>query len=147
MTPRPYPHPTTPEVSERMRRNPRRDTKPEVALRSELHRRGLRFRKDLPIRAPGRVVRPDVAFTRSRLAVFVDGCFWHACPIHGTQPSANMDYWEPKLARNVARDRAVDAALSEAGWQVLRAWEHEDPAEVAKRVASALAAGAPGRGG
>lgn len=121
-----------------MRRNPRRDTGPEVALRSELHRRGLRFRKDLPLRAPGRVVRPDVAFPPARLAVFVDGCFWHACPVHGNQPRANSYYWRPKLARNVARDRAVDEALGAAGWRVLRAWEHEPTPEVADRVQRAL---------
>ncbi len=138
--PLPYPHPTSSDVSARMRRNPRRDTAPEIALRSELHRRGLRFRKDLPLRVPGRVVRPDVAFTRARLAVFVDGCFWHACPIHGNQPRANTDYWRPKLARNVARDRAVDSALQAAGWRVLRAWEHEPPASVAERVEAALRA-------
>jgi DNA mismatch endonuclease (patch repair protein) len=138
MSPLPYPQPTSPDVSKRMRRNPRRNTKPEVALRSELHRRGFRFRKDLPIRAPGRIVRADVAFTRVRLAVFVDGCFWHACPVHGNQPKANAEYWQPKLARNIARDRAVDEALREAGWQVLRAWEHEEPADVADRVATAI---------
>lgn len=109
-----------------------------MALRSELHRRGLRFRKDLPIRTLTRVIRPDVAFTVARLAVFVDGCFWHACPIHGNQPRANTDYWRPKLARNVARDRAVDQALTDAGWQVLRAWEHESPVDVADRVERAL---------
>lgn len=123
-----------------MRRNPRRDTRPEIQLRSELHRRGLRFRKDLPVRVPGRVVRPDVVFTRARIAVFVDGCFWHACPLHGNQPRANTDYWRPKLARNVARDRAVDAALDAAGWRVLRGWEHEPAAEVADRVEAMLRA-------
>jgi DNA mismatch endonuclease (patch repair protein) len=117
-----------------MRRNPRRDTHPEVALRSELHRRGLRFRKDVPLRLPGRVVRPDIAFPRLRLAVFIDGCFWHACPVHGNQPRANSDYWRPKLARNVERDRIVDAALDAAGWRVLRAWEHESTPSVAARV-------------
>jgi DNA mismatch endonuclease (patch repair protein) len=122
-----------------MRRNPRRDTGPELAVRSELHRRGLRFRKDLPLRVPGRVVRPDVAFTRARLAVFIDGCFWHRCPQHGNVPRANGDYWRPKLERNVARDRAVDAALCEAGWRVLRAWEHESPAVVVDRVLTVLA--------
>jgi len=121
-----------------MRRNPRRDTGPEVALRSELHRRGLRFRKDLPLRLPGRVVRPDVVFTLARLAVFVDGCFWHACPIHGNQPRANTDYWQPKLERNVARDRSVDQALAAAGWRVLRAWEHEPAPEITDRVAATL---------
>src|SRR3954453_17637690 len=101
-----------------MRRNPRRDTKPEVALRSELHRVGLRFRKDFPIRTSERVVRADVVFTRPRLAVFVDGCFWHRCPLHGNVPRANTEYWVPKLERNVHRDRAVDAALEAAGWTV-----------------------------
>ncbi len=134
----PYPKPTSPEVSARMRRNPRRDTRPEIVLRSELHLRGLRFRKDLPLRVPGRVVRPDVAFTRARLAIFVDGCFWHACPVHGNQPQVNTEYWRPKLARNVARDRAVDSALQVAGWRVLRAWEHELPASVADRVEAML---------
>jgi DNA mismatch endonuclease, patch repair protein len=138
--PLPYPQPTSPAVSARMRRNPRRDTGPEIALRSELHRRGLRFRKDLPLRVPGRVVRPDVVFTRARVAVFVDGCFWHACPIHGNQPRANTEYWRPKLARNVARDRAVDSALQAAGWRVLRAWEHEPPASVADRLWAMLGA-------
>lgn len=138
MAPLPYPQPTSAEVSARMRRNPRRNTGPEIQLRSELHRRGLRFRKDLPLRVPGRVVRPDVTFPAARLAVFVDGCFWHVCPMHGNQPSANTNYWRPKLARNVARDRAVDEALSAAGWHVLRAWEHDKPSEIAERVESAL---------
>jgi DNA mismatch endonuclease (patch repair protein) len=70
--------------------------------------------------------------------VFVDGCFWHACPLHGNQPRTNTEYWRPKLARNVARDRAVDAALGQAGWRVLRAWEHEDPVEIAERVKADL---------
>jgi len=121
-----------------MRRNPRRDTKPEVALRSVLHRSGLRFRKDLPIRTSDRTVRPDIVFTRARLAVFVDGCFWHQCPLHGNVPRANTAYWGPKLARNVGRDRAVDEALAGAGWTVLRAWEHERATEVAERVRATL---------
>jgi len=134
MSPLPYPQPTSDEVSARMRRNPRRDTGPEIALRSELHRRGLRFRKDLPIRLAERVVRPDVVFPRARLAVFIDGCFWHRCPLHGTQPRANTAYWRPKLERNVVRDRAVDVALTDAGWVVVRAWEHEPVGEIADRV-------------
>jgi DNA mismatch endonuclease (patch repair protein) len=125
-----------------MRRNPRRDTKPEVALRSALHRMGLRFRKDLAIRTPERVVRPDVVFTRTRLAVFVDGCFWHACPQHGNMPRANTAYWVPKLERNVRRDRAVDAALTAAGWTVFRAWEHDEPQHVARKVMEILRASA-----
>lgn len=134
----PYPEPTSPAVSRRMRRNPRRDTKPEIALRSELHSCGLRFRKDLPIRAGGRSVRPDVVFTRYRIAVFVDGCFWHCCPIHGNKPARNTGYWGPKLERNVARDAAVDEALGAAGWLVIRGWEHEAPEQIATRVGAAL---------
>jgi DNA mismatch endonuclease (patch repair protein) len=135
----PYPHPTSAEVSKRMRRNRRRDSRAELALRRELHERGLRFRVDMPIRTPERVVRPDVVFTRAHLAVFVDGCFWHRCPEHGNTPRANSAYWGPKLDRNVARDRDVDATLSSVGWEVLRAWEHEDPATVADRVEQAYA--------
>lgn len=118
-----------------MRRNSRRDTRAELALRRELHLLGLRFRVDLPIRTPSRLVRPDVVFTRARLAVFVDGCFWHCCPEHGNEPRANSAYWSQKLSRNVARDKDVDLALSLASWGVLRAWEHEPPGEVAERVA------------
>jgi DNA mismatch endonuclease (patch repair protein) len=128
----PYPHPTSAQVSDRMRSNRRRDTRPELALR-----RVLRFRIDYPIRTPQRLVRPDVVFTRAWLAVFVDGCFWHCCPEHGTTPRANTDYWAPKLARNVQRDRAVDEGLAAAGWRVVRAWEHEDPHHVATRVRDA----------
>lgn len=120
-----------------MRRN-RTDSGPELRLRSVLHRDGYRFRTHLAIRTPERLVRPDIVFTRARLAVFVDGCFWHCCPIHGNQPKANTDYWRPKLERNVVRDRAVDQALTDAGWSVLRAWEHEDPEAAAKRVIEAL---------
>jgi DNA mismatch endonuclease, patch repair protein len=109
-----------------MRANRRRDTKPELALRRALHGRGLRYRKDLRLDlAGGARVRPDIAFTARRVAVFVDGCFWHACPQHGTRPAANTWYWEPKLAKNVQRDRAADAALASAGWAVVRVWEHE----------------------
>lgn len=122
-----------------MRANPRRDTKPEVLLRSLLHRRGLRFRKDLPIRLTERTVRPDIVFTRQHLAVFVDGCFWHCCPIHGTSPKANTGYWGPKLKRNVERDRTVNEQLFNAGWTVLRAWEHEPAEAVVSRVIEALA--------
>lgn len=137
MSPLPYPHPTNPQVSARMRRNSRRDSKPEIALRRALHQRGLRFRIDMPIKLETRTVRPDVVFSRARLAVFIDGCFWHCCPEHGNAPRANTDYWRPKLARNVERDRLVDAELSAAGWKILRAWEHENPEKVADGVVHA----------
>ena len=128
----PYPTPTSASATKRMRSNRRSDTKPEISLRSLLHQSGLRFRKDYPIRlADGKAVHADIAFTRPRLAVFVDGCFWHGCPEHGTTPKSNQEYWVPKLKQNVQRDRTVDSRLRAAGWRVLRFWEHVDP-EAAK---------------
>lgn len=118
--------------------NRRRDTKPEMALRSALHATGLRFRKDYRLDPGGVRCQPDIVFTRARVAVFVDGCFWHCCPTHGTQPSRNFDYWAPKLARNVQRDREQDAALAAHGWRVIRVWEHEPVREAAERVTAAL---------
>jgi DNA mismatch endonuclease (patch repair protein) len=94
-------------------------------LRSALHARGYRFRKDLRLDLPDARVRPDIVFTRRKVAVFVDGCFWHVCPVHGRQPTRNEWYWTPKLRRNVERDRRADAALAAAGWHVVRVWEHE----------------------
>ena len=115
--------------SSNMRAIRRTDTKPEVRLRSALHRAGYRFRKDLRLRAQERWVRPDIVFTRRRLAVFVDGCFWHCCPEHGRRPTLNEGYWNPKLARNRERDREQTAALRAAGWRVLRIWEHTSLAD------------------
>jgi DNA mismatch endonuclease, patch repair protein len=123
----------TAAVARRMRRIRRRDTDVERALRSSLHRRGLRFRLHLPIPGVPRV-RPDVVFTRAKVAVFVDGCFWHRCPIHGSQPRSNRAWWKSKLDANVARDRRHDAALAAQGWRVVRVWEHEDPDVVADRI-------------
>lgn len=134
----PYPTAVDSEVSKRMRANRRRDTKPEQALRSALHLRGLRFRKDFPIRAGKRLVKPDIVFTRRRVAVFLDGCFWHACPDHGNTPRRNSSYWVWKLKRNVERDRSVNEALAEAGWGVIRVWEHESPADAAALIAGRL---------
>ena len=123
-----------------MRANRRSDTKPELALRRALHKQGYRYRKDFRIDLSGARVRPDIAFTARRVAVFVDGCFWHCCPEHGTRPAANTWYWEPKLARNVERDRAADAALAAAGWSVVRIWEHESLDGAVGAVVAALAA-------
>lgn len=113
--------------------NRRRDTKPELAIRRILHAQGLRYRVDFRLEPPLRA-RADVVFTRQRIAVFIDGCFWHGCPVHATQPKLNSDYWGPKLARNIERDRATDAALQKAGWTVLRYWEHESPDDVASAI-------------
>ena len=106
-----------------MSRMPRAATTPELSIRRELHRRGLRFRVNHRS-LPG---RPDIAFTRAKVAVFVDGCFWHRCPEHGTAPKNNGEWWRAKLDRNVERDREKDAALAALGWAVTHVWEHEDP--------------------
>lgn len=108
-------------------------TGPEMAIRRELHRRGLRYRVNMPLPQMGRI-RPDIVFTRARVAVFVDGCFWHRCPEHGSSPKSNADWWRRKLDTNVRRDRTTDEALAEASWTVLRIWEHEDIATAADRV-------------
>ena len=124
-----------------MRANRRTDTKPELALRHALHRLGYRYRKDYRLDLDGgRRVRPDIAFTARKVAVFVDGCFWHACPEHGSKPRANEWYWGPKLVRNVERDRINDAALILAGWTVVRLWEHVRLDEAISTVVAALAA-------
>lgn len=125
-------------VRRSMLANRRTDTKPEIALRSALHVRGLRFRKDHQLALADRRVRPDVVFTRAKVAVFLDGCFWHRCPEHATTPATNTDYWIAKFERNVERDRAVDRSLAADGWTVIRVWEHEDAADAAERVAIVL---------
>ncbi|MER6790436.1 very short patch repair endonuclease [Amycolatopsis mediterranei] len=122
--PRPYPAAASEGRSRNMRANRRTDTKPEVTLRKELHRLGYRYRKDLPIVLEGVRVRPDIVFTKRKVAIFVDGCFWHVCPHHGRQPTSNEWYWAPKLRRNMSRDQLVTEALEDAGWRVVRIWEH-----------------------
>ena len=117
-----------------MRSNRRRDTAPERRVRSILHCAGLRYRVDRKLGRGRAAPRPDIVFPRQKLAVFIDGCFWHQCPEHATMPKANRDFWEPKLRRNVERDRENDAALEAMGWTVLRFWEHEDPDEVATAI-------------
>jgi DNA mismatch endonuclease (patch repair protein) len=140
-----YPHATDAAVSARMRRNRKVDTNPEVRLRSALHRLGLRYRKHYPIVLPERTVRPDIVFPRQRVAVFVDGCFWHRCPEHGNRPLRNVAYWDSKLERNVSRDAQVDAALAQNGWQSIRVWEHEDASVASVRLFELIASlsGAP----
>jgi DNA mismatch endonuclease (patch repair protein) len=135
--PKPYPLPRDAGVSANMKANRRTDTKPELALRSALHAMGYRYRKDHRLDLPLRRVRPDIAFTSRKVAVFIDGCFWHACPEHGSKPKNNEWYWSPKLARNVERDREADAALTDAGWTVVRLWEH---VSIPDAVAAVIAA-------
>lgn len=112
-----------------MARTGRRDTKPEVELRRILHARGLRFRVDRPILSDRRR-RADIVFGPARVAVFVDGCFWHGCPEHATWPTNNAKFWCEKIEANRDRDRDTNRQLTAAGWHVERVWEHE-PAEVA----------------
>lgn len=125
--------PPTDAVRDRLRRQGQRDTEPEMRLRRVLFARGLRYRVD---RAPLRGVRrrADIVFGPAKVAVYVDGCFWHSCPEHATVPKNNREWWIEKLEANVARDRDTDRQLAEAGWQVIRVWEHEDMEAAADRV-------------
>ncbi|MEU8009105.1 very short patch repair endonuclease [Micromonospora parva] len=118
-------------ISEQMRRMPRSSTRPELAIRRALHRSGLRFR----VNFRGLPGRPDVAFTKARLAVFVDGCFWHMCPAHVRLPKNNRAWWVAKLEANVARDQEKDRRLAELGWLSVHVWEHEDPVSASERIA------------
>lgn len=126
------------ETRARMQVTPRRDTTPERALRSALHARGLRFRVD---RRPEASIRrkADVVFGPARVAVFVDGCFWHGCPDHMTWPEANGSWWREKIGTTRSRDRDTDRRLREQGWAVIRVWEHEDPVLAAARVSREVA--------
>lgn len=115
----------SPAVRRRMRDQKRAGTTPEMELRRLLHRAGLRYRVGHPVPgAPRRTI--DIAFTKQRVAVFVDGCFWHRCPLHHVEAKNNSAWWEQKLLSNVARDRDTDTLLSTQGWTVSRHWEHED---------------------
>ena len=115
-----YPTPSSASASVTMRRNRGRDTAPELAVRRALFAAGHRYRVHRRIQLAELSVRPDIVFVRARVAVFIDGCFWHGCPAHGTQPKANAGYWGPKLERNQRRDRRNTAALISAGCQVVR---------------------------
>jgi len=123
-------------IRDRMRNTKRRDTKPEIELRSALHRLGFRFRVDVPINGSRR--RSDIVLISDQVVVYVDGCFWHGCPEHGTIPKQNRQWWIEKLAANRARDDETDADLAAHGWTVLRFWEHEDPHAAATAVQEVL---------
>ena len=127
----------SPATRRSMQANRSRDTRPELAVRRAAHRLGLRYRVDLrPMPAVRR--RADLVFTRIRVAVFVDGCFWHGCPDHYRAPQRNAEYWTGKVTRNRSRDLETDGLLREAGWCVIRVWEHEDPQEAAARIADLI---------
>ncbi len=126
---------SSPEALKRMQSTGRRDTAPEIALRTVLFRMGLRYRVDAkPLRELRR--KADVLFTGARVAVYVDGCFWHGCPLHATWPKQNAAFWHDKIEANRRRDADTDRRLAEAGWVVVRVWEHEDAEEAAHRIAA-----------
>lgn len=112
-------------------------TRPELELRKALWHRGLRYR--LHANIPG---KPDIVFPQSRLAIFVDGCFWHRCPLHGTRPKTNEKFWRNKLNSNVRRAHEVERLLAESGWHVIRVWQHElrQTDLLVRRIASAVSA-------
>lgn len=124
---------STPDTKRRMQNTRRRDTPSEIAIRRELHRRGLRYRVDFPPLAELRR-RADIVFPRQKVAIFCDGCYWHGCPEHGTWPKANSDWWREKIETNRRRDEDTNARLSSAGWTVIRVWEHEDPEVAAETI-------------
>jgi DNA mismatch endonuclease (patch repair protein) len=122
-----------------MRSNKGRDTKPELALRSAVHALGLRYRVSArPL--PGTRRTADLLFTRAKVAVFMDGCFWHGCPEHHTVAVTNGGFWAEKVETNRRRDRDTDQRLAAAGWLSVRVWEHEDPREAARTIAGIVAA-------
>jgi DNA mismatch endonuclease, patch repair protein len=110
---------------------------PEIRLRSELHRRGLRFRLHRRPE-PDLRVTADVVFGPAKVAVFVDGCFWHSCPEHSVLPKSHRRWWRVKLNGTIDRDRRADEELTARGWHVIRVWEHEAPAAAAERIAQLL---------
>jgi DNA mismatch endonuclease, patch repair protein len=130
--------PSSSEVSARMSKHPRRDTRPELELRRLLHAAGLRYRVQYPVPGFGRRTI-DIAFTRSKVAIFVDGCFWHGCTEHRNVPASNHEWWEQKLMKNARRDVETGDHLETLCWQVVRLWEHEPAAEAYERVRQALA--------
>lgn len=135
---------SSPVARRRMQRQRTVNTGPELAVRKELHRRGLRYRVNM--RPDPRLRRKaDIVFLRAHVAVFIDGCFWHNCPDHGSMPRVNQGYWEPKLARNAERDAETDLYLAESGWTVVRVWEHEDPSAAADRIEGVLRTLRPSR--
>nr|WP_255472402.1 very short patch repair endonuclease [Quadrisphaera setariae] len=134
----PAPPPSSPAAARTMRANRRRDTAPELAVRRELWRRGHRYLVDATPAGTSRRRRADVVLRGRRVAVFVDGCFWHSCPEHLHVPKANRAWWEVKLASIRERDARTDAELLAAGWLPLRVWEHERPADAVDRIEAAL---------
>ena len=128
---------SSPATRRSMQGNKARDTSAELAVRRLLHARGLRYRVNYrPLRELRRTA--DIVFTRQKIAVLIDGCFWHGCPLHYTRPAANREFWDAKVERNKVRDADTVRAFEAAGWRVLRFWAHEGAAEVADTIAAAV---------
>lgn len=131
------PPPSSEAALSRMRAAKPIDTAPEMALRSAIHRRGFRYRVDTkPLKELNR--RADIVFRPTKVAVFVDGCFWHGCPIHATQSKANAEFWQAKIQQNQDRDLDTNRRLEEAGWKVIRVWEHENPEDTAEMICAII---------
>ncbi|HZU16238.1 MAG TPA: very short patch repair endonuclease [Candidatus Dormibacteraeota bacterium] len=131
------PRASSPEVRKRMQATRRRDTPPELAIRSRLENLGLAFAADRsPI--PGTRRRADFVFPEAKVAIYVDGCFWHGCPEHGTFPKRNSDWWREKIERNRERDADTNRLLTEQGWMVVRIWEHEAPERAVEAILEAI---------
>ncbi|MFL9869542.1 very short patch repair endonuclease [Paraburkholderia fungorum] len=129
---------TPDERSVRMSRVRQAGTDVELRLRKALWNAGFRYHLRTANKLPG---RPDIVFVNRKVAIFVDGCFWHGCPIHGTKPKTNAQFWDEKIKRNRERDQEVDGKLVEAGWRVIRLWEHEVRKELpacVRRIACVL---------
>lgn len=132
--------PSSREASQRLARVSQKDTGPELSLRRELHARGLRYRLQVQLLTKPRRVA-DIVFTRARIAVFVDGCFWHGCPEHASWPKSNAQFWRDKIEANRARDADTSRRLSDLGWRVIRVWAHERADEAAERIEGVVRGG------
>jgi DNA mismatch endonuclease (patch repair protein) len=132
-------HPSSPEASRRMARVRQKGTRAEIELRRALYLRGLRYRLQVALLSRPRRVA-DIVFRGSRVAVFVDGCFWHGCPLHGSWPKENAAFWRDKIETNRARDADTDCRLKALDWEVIRVWSHEPSDEAAERIASIVRA-------
>jgi DNA mismatch endonuclease (patch repair protein) len=127
------PRPSSEAALRRMKASKPRDTAPEKALRFALFKKGLRYRVDAkPIKTLNR--RSDIVFRSAKVAIFVDGCFWHGCPIHGTQAKANAEFWMNKIKQNQIRDEDTNKRLKKAGWRVIRVWEHENSEKASQKI-------------
>ncbi|WP_218064133.1 very short patch repair endonuclease [Nguyenibacter vanlangensis] len=136
--------PSSHEASHRMARVRQKGTDAELSLRKALHARGLRYRLHVPLLTKPRRVA-DIVFSSARVAIFVDGCFWHGCPQHASWPKSNAQFWRDKIETNRARDADTDQRLRASGWRVVRVWSHESAGDAAERIEDIVRAGESAR--